>query len=129
MPYRVLVPNEASETVPQAAALLEVRHGQAVVCRLRGESFAENCAQAVRRGRVVAIPAGSTLVGYFDEGDGELRPDPRGLAVLEKWLGKRVYRNDLVARDNRADRRSQARRLLMQGRTVEAFRLDRRGGL
>jgi hypothetical protein len=96
---------------------------------LRGESFAENCAQAVRRGRVVAIPAGSTLVGYFDEGDGELRPDPRGLAVLEKWLGKRVYRNDLVARDNRADRRSQARRLLMQGRTVEAFRLDRRGGL
>jgi hypothetical protein len=128
--YRVLVPSEPSELIPKGAALLQLRRGEGVVYLARGDSFAECCANARTRGRVVAIPEDAVEVGIFEEGDGELRlGHGSGVAALERWLGHRVYRNDLEARDNRSDRRARARRLTMQGRTAEAFLIDRRLGL
>jgi hypothetical protein len=52
--------------------------------------------------------------------DGELRTQRPGVAALERWLGRRVYRNDLEAFDNRQTRRQRARRLALQGPTAEA---------
>jgi hypothetical protein len=127
MSYRVLVPTAATPTIPEGAALLQIGAGRALAYRSQ-DSFGECCAQAVRRGHPVPIPEGCVIVGYFDEVEGEINLEPRNASVLERWLGHRVYRNHLLARDNRSERRGQARRMMMQGRTHEAFRLDRRGG-
>lgn len=60
----------------------------------------ELCAQAALHGRVMALPDGCTEVGYYEAVDGELRAHRQGLVVLERWLGRRVHRGDLEARDN-----------------------------
>jgi hypothetical protein len=41
--------------------------------------------------------------GFYDEVDGELRAHHRGIALLERWLGRRLCRGDLEARDNSAN--------------------------
>lgn len=127
MRHRVLLPSEASEAVPRGAALLEVRRGVGLVFNSR-ESFAERCAQALLEGRRVAIPAGCVEVGYYDAADGELRGHHQGILALERWLGRRVSRGDLEARENRTERRRRARSLYIQGRHREAAALDRRMG-
>jgi hypothetical protein len=48
----------------------------------------------------MALPDGCTEVGYYEAVDGELRAHRQGLVVLERWLGRRVHRGDLEARDN-----------------------------
>ncbi len=133
MRYRVLVPAEPSDAIPRGAAVLEYRRGArgaayGRMCAGR-EQFGELCAQAARHGRVVALPDGCVEVGFYDEVDGELRAHNRGIAHLEQWLGRHVYRGDLEARENRSARRAQARRLLFQGRIAEAAKLDPRLGL
>ncbi len=132
MRYRVLVPAEPSDAIPRGAAVLEYRRGArgAAYGRMYAgrDQFGELCAQAARRGRVVALPDGCTEVGFYDEVDGELRAHNRGIALLEQWLGRRVSHGDLEARDNRAARRARARRLTCEGRLAEAARLDPRLG-
>jgi hypothetical protein len=130
--YRVLVPAEPSDAIPRGAAVLEYRrhahgaHGRIYAGR---DQYGELCAQAARRGRLVGLPDGCTEVGFYDDIDGELRAHQRGLAVLERWLGRRVTRSDLEARENRSSRRAEARRLFFQGRFAEAARIDPRMGL
>lgn len=68
-------------------------------------------------------------VGYYDDRDGELSAHRPGLAVLARWLGRRVYHGDLQATENRSARRAQARRLFLQGRYAEALGIDPRMGL
>ena len=126
--YRVFVPAAPTETIPKGAALLEAGRGRAMMFHDPREPFAERCAKAISYGRIIALPEDCTEVGFYDEYAGELNPTPRGLHVLESWIGQRAYRGDLEARDNRTNRRSQARRLMMQGRSAEAYRLDRRFG-
>lgn len=125
--YPVLVPPEATEEIPQGAALLEVQRGTGFVFFSPDESFAESCTQAVKRGRTVLVPENSRLAGVFSEHDGELHLQDAQL--LEKWIGRRIWRNELEARDNRSERHRRARRLMMQGQVAEAFRIDPRGGL
>lgn len=131
MRYRVLVPAEPSDAIPRGAAIVEYRrhahgaHGRVYAGR---DQYGELCAQAVRRGRVVALPDGCAEVGFYDDVEGELRAHRPGLAVLERWLGRRVSRSDLEARDNRSARRARARRLTFEGRITEAAKLDRRLG-
>jgi len=127
--YRVLVPEEPTDEILRGAALLEVRGGRGLVFYARSEGFAELCARAARDGRLVPLPEGCAEVGVYEEQDGELRLNHRNTQLLERWVGHRVSRSDLEARDNRSSRRAQARRLTMQGRTAEAFMLDRRLGL
>jgi hypothetical protein len=133
MRYRVLVPAEPSDAIPRGAAILEYRrraHGATYGRVYAGpDQFGELCAQAARQGRVLALPDDCAEVGFYDEVDGELRAHDRGIALLERWLGRRMYRGDLEARDNRSARRARARRLLFQGRFAEAAKLDRRLGL
>ncbi|HTU78597.1 MAG TPA: hypothetical protein VMF09_07540 [Solirubrobacteraceae bacterium] len=130
MRYRVLA--EASDTIPRGAAVLEYRRGSHGAAHGRvsagQDRYGELCAQAVRRGRLVALPDACSEVGFYDDFDGELRAHQRGLAVLERWLGRRVSRSDLEARDNRSARRAEARRLAFQGRFAEAARIDPRMG-
>ncbi|MGD1059114.1 MAG: hypothetical protein ABR992_17060 [Solirubrobacteraceae bacterium] len=133
MRYRVLVPAEPSDAIPRGAAVLECRRGahRAAYGRVYAgrDQFGELCAQTVRRGRLVALPDGCAEVGFYDEVDGELCAHNRGIGVLERWLGRRVSRSDLQARDNRSTRRAQARRLFLQGRFAEAAKIDPRMGL
>jgi hypothetical protein len=133
MRYRVLVPADPSEAIPRGAAVLEDSrrahartHGRVYAGR---DQYGELCAQAAQHGRLVALPEGCAEVGYYDAIDGELRAHRSGLAALERWLGRRVHRGDLEARDNRTTRRAEARRLLFQGRIVEAAKIDPRLGL
>jgi hypothetical protein len=130
MRYRVLAPAQPSDAIPRGAAVLEQRrHGAAYGRVYSGrEHYGELCAQAALHGRVVALPDGCEEIGYYDSDAGELRAQRRGLAVLERWLGRRVHRGDLEARDNRSARRSRAR-LLFEGRTAEAAAIDPRLGL
>jgi hypothetical protein len=132
MRHRVLVPAEPTDATPRGAAVLEYsgRGRGAAYGRVyagRGQ-FGELCAQAARRGRLVALPDGCTEVGFYDEVDGELRAHYGGIVLLEQWLGRRVSHGDLEARDNRAARRARARRLTCEGRFAEAARLDPRLG-
>jgi hypothetical protein len=72
----------------------------------------------------------TATVGVYNDHDGELRLNAyRGAPLLSAWCGHPIHRGDLEARDSRSARRMQARRLMMQGRTAEAFQLDRRMGL
>lgn len=130
MRHRILVPAEPSAAIPRGAAVLEHRRAPGAQGRFYAgrDQFGELCAQAARQGRLVALPAGWTEVGFYDEVDGELRAHNRGIALLEQWLGRRVSRGDLEARDNRAVRRARARRLTTEGRIAEAARLDPRLG-
>jgi hypothetical protein len=127
MRYRVLVPAEPNDAIPRGAAVLEYRrcargaaYGRVYAGRAQ---FGELCAQATRHGHRAAIPD-SVEVGYYDATDGLLRAQRPGVAALERWLGRRVYRDDLEALDNRFTRRGQARRLALQGRYAEAARID-----
>ncbi|HEY5286201.1 MAG TPA: hypothetical protein VIJ50_03750 [Solirubrobacteraceae bacterium] len=132
MRYRVLVPAQPSASIPRGAAVLEHRRraGAAYGRVYSGrDQFGELCAQAARQGRGIALPDGCTEVGFYDEVDGELRAHNRGIALLEHWLGRRVYRGDLEARDNRSAKRARARRLAFEGRIAEAAKLDHRLGL
>jgi hypothetical protein len=126
MRYRVLVPKAPTGEVPRGAALLEARRGRGRVFTGR-EQFGELCARAARRGRWVALPEGCVEVGWYEAADGQLRT--RKVAVLEEWLGRRVYREDFEALDNRMVRRGRARRLFLQGRYAEAQKIDPRMGL
>lgn len=132
MRYRVLVPAEPSDAISRGAAVIEWRragsaaHGRVYADRAQ---YGELCAQAIRQGQLVKLPADCEEVGLYDDLDGELRAHHRGLAALERWLGRRVSRSDLEARDNRSARRAQARRLFYQGRFAEAARIDPRMGL
>lgn len=136
MRYRVVVPFEPSEAIPQGAAILETGERGGPDRRQRyglmfagHEQFGELCAQAACGGRRVVVPADCREVGYYDAVEGELRTHNPGTAALERWLGRRVSRSDLEALDNRAARRRRARRLLGQGRYAEAARIDPRMGL
>jgi hypothetical protein len=40
-------------------------------------------------------------VGLYDEHNGELRLSQRGASLLEAWIGRRLSRDELEARDNR----------------------------
>lgn len=129
MAFRVLVPAHPTADIPAGAAMLEVSRGRALLLHAPRLPFAEACAQAVKRGRLVSVPGNCETGGFFDPERGELRPGQRGIHPLEAWVGKRLYRSDLDARENATQRRAQARRLLMQGRTADAYRIDRRFGL
>lgn len=126
MLYRVLVPNEPTAEIPCGAALLETARGRGQIFAARHQ-FGELCAKAARRGRRVAIPAGCIEINSFEATDGELRA--RNAAALERWLGRRVSRDDLEALDNRDTRRQRARRLFLQVRYAEAQRIDPRMGM
>jgi hypothetical protein len=123
MLYRVLIPEHATETIPRGAAMLEYNRRSALVL-VSGEPFGECCAQAIQHGRRVALSHGCIEVGYYDSLDGELRAHRHGLEILARWLEHPVSRNDLLACDNRDERRARARRLLYQGRCAEAARID-----
>lgn len=129
MRYRVLVPKEPSAAIPRGAALLQASRGKPGHLFNGPGQFGELCAKATRRGRPLAIPEGCVEVGFYDAIDGELRAQSRGVAELERWLGRRISRADLEALDNRATRRHRARRLFMQGRYAEPARIDPRMGL
>lgn len=132
MTYPVLVPadNEPRPGIPKGAAILATDKGHALVLHLRGVSFGEQCDRAAsRRGRLVRIDFQTAQVGIYDEHDGELRPDHRaGIQHLERWTGRRFHRGELIAINNRADRRSDARNLARQGRYAEALERDPRMG-
>lgn len=131
MLYRVLVPAEPSNAIPRGAAVIEwcragrTAHGRVYADR---EQYGELCSQAIRQGLLVALPDSCTEVGFYDEVDGELRAHDRGLALLERWLGRPVSRGDLEAHETRSTRRAQARRLVLQGRFADAFKIDPRMG-
>lgn len=127
--YALYVPADTQSDIPEGAALVECGRGRVCVYWARDESYAECCAQAVKRGRVIAIPEGAIMIGMFSPADEEVRLQANAISMLERWLRRRVYRNELKARDNRDERRRQARHLTMQGRTAEAWKLDRRLGL
>jgi hypothetical protein len=127
--HRVLVPSEPTAEIPKGAALIEVGRGRGMMCHAPREPFAESCAQALRQGRLVELPEGCVEAGVFDEHDGELRLSHHAHGALDSWLGHRLSRSDLEARDCRSDRRARARRLTFEGRRAEAFLLDRRLGL
>lgn len=129
MVYRALIPPEATEAIPAGAALLEDQRTEGIVALKAEEPFAEQCARAAREGRRVRLPQGCVEVGYYDAIDGELRLHEHRIAFVSAWLGRGVCRDDLQARENRSERRRRARSLLLQGRFLEAARIDRRMGL
>jgi hypothetical protein len=129
MTFELLIPADGlpRDGVPRGSAL--VRAGRQMrMTAPNGDTFAELVAQACRSGRPVTERFDVVSVGWFDDSEGELRLSNAGYRQLSGWVGHSLYRNDLVTRDNRADRRAQARRLMMQGRAHEAYRLDRRLG-
>lgn len=133
MRYAIMIPAEASEDIPQGAAV--IRHGRDALLVYSGPRvpFGERCARAIRNGRLVRAGADVAVaaeeIGWFDDYEGEARLSRKGRTVLDRWLGHPVRRNDLAAWDNQADRRQRARRLTFQGRTAEAYLIDRRLGL
>lgn len=131
MLYAVLVPEEPSDGVPCGAAVLAYGrdHRAALVYHDPREPFGERCARASRQPRPIIVPGASVEVGQYDSIDGEVRLNHHGVHSLGRWIGGRVSRGDLVARENRTDRRHRARALFYQGRYAEAFRIDRRMGL
>ena len=129
--FRVVVPADPAGAghLPRGAALLMVGVGGARCYHHPRDSFAERCAKAAAgHCRMVDVSFDTVEVGMFDARAGEVRLGRAGAGPLEAWLGQRVYRNDLEARGTLAGRRSQARRLALQGRTAQALRLDRRMG-
>jgi hypothetical protein len=128
MQYVIVVPAEPGEGIPQGAAVVRTGRGAFLAYSDPHVPFGERCAQAVRHGSLVQV-TGATEIGWFDDTEGEIRLNRRGADVLAPWIGHPVYRNDLAARENLADRRARARRLTMQGRLAEAYRIDRRLGL
>lgn len=123
----VVVPADPDDVIPAGTAVLATGRGTFKAYADPGVCFGERCAQALLRGHTVQAAA-ATEIGWFDDFEGEVVLNRRGAAVLTQWLGRPVYRNDLQARDNRADRRHRARQLAIQGRLDEAYRLDRRLG-
>jgi hypothetical protein len=90
----------------------------------RTRGFADSC-RAAERGRPVILDRELlTHVGWWDSFEGEIRLMPRGTHLLHRWIGHPVHRNDLAARDNRADRRRDARNAYMRGDVARANRLD-----
>jgi hypothetical protein len=129
MDHVVVVPAAGPcEGIPKGAAVVAGGRGRFLVSADLEVAFGERCARALGNGRLVAV-AGVIEVGWFDDREGEVRLDPRRAGTLDQWLGHRVYLNDLEALDSRRDRRCQARRLAMRGRTAEAFLLDKGLGL
>jgi hypothetical protein len=129
MDCEVVIPKEPSEECPKGAALLKTRRDFAFVAEDPRQGFAECCAQAAKNHRLVRLPAKVTVIGRYSQEDGELRVLQGRHQLLESWIGHRLTRNDLEARDSRSQRRSTARRLTMQGRYSEAWRIDKRLGL
>lgn len=132
MRHSIVVPSDPGSPswLPRGAAILAEARGQYLVYAGPG-AFGERCAQALhRRGRVCAAGAlpPVTAVGWFDDFEGEVRLIRGKIGMLEQWVGHQVHRNDLQARDNRADRRAEARRLALRGDLPGAYRLDRNLG-
>jgi hypothetical protein len=126
--YAVVIPVAPADATPQGAAVIAAGRGVFLVYANPAVPFGERCAQAIRQGR--RVPVAETIeIGWFDESEGEVHLGRQGAMHLRGWLGRPVYRNDLQARNNRMQRRSQARRLAMQGRIAEAWRIDKRLGL
>lgn len=75
-----------------------------------GGHYGELCAQAIRQGRLLALPDGCAEVGFYDQADGKLHTRRSGIALLERWLGRRVSRNDLHARESQSTPGVPARR-------------------
>jgi hypothetical protein len=132
MSYPILVPadNEPRPGIPKGAALLRTRNRHALVAHDPGVSYGECCDRAAKAmGRLHRVDFDTVQVGVYDEHDGELRPDRRGgMERIERWTGRRLHRGELIAIDNRDDRRADARRLAQQGRYAEAFIRDHRMG-
>ena len=128
MRYRIVVPAEPTDVIARGAAVIAAGPGRLAVYADPRVTFGERCARAIRQGRIVpAVQAAGA--GWFDDVEGEATLERAGAAALERWLGQRVYLNDLRAANNRTDRRHRARRLAMQGRLAEAFEIDRHLGL
>lgn len=131
MSVPVLVPAdyEPRPGMPRGAALLQTRHGACVYYEAR-VAFGECCDRAASgRGRQHRVDFDTVQIGHYDKYLGELRPSGHaGVEYLRRWTGRPVHRNELVAVDNRAGRRADARRLAMQGRYDEALRRDPRMG-
>ena len=129
MDYEVVIPEEPTEELPKGAAILRTRTHYGFIAHDPRERFGEACAQAARQHRLVKLPASVKTIGHYNETDGELRVMQGRIQLLEAWIGRRMSRDELEARENRSTRRNQARRLLRQGRIAEAWMIDRRLGL
>lgn len=132
MPYTIFVPEEPLlPQVPRGAAVLGAARGRYLVCSSTGVPFGERCAQALQAGRVLSASSlpGAQRAGTFDETEGEIWFRRGEVAILQRWLGHRLCRDDLLARDNRQDRRAEARRCLLQGRVAEAWMHSKDFGL
>jgi hypothetical protein len=112
MSYPVLVPadNEPRSGIPKGAALLQTRNSHALVAHEPGASYAECRDRAAKgKGRLHRVDFDTVQVGVYDEHDGELRPDRRGgIERIERWTSRRLHRGELIAIDNRDDRRAEA---------------------
>ena len=128
MRHVIVVPATPDGDVPAGAAVIQHAPGLFLVCSASAAAFGERCAQALHHGNRVRLTQ-VTEIGWFDDFDGQVRLNRQGAGLLGQWLGHPVYLNDLAARDNRAERRQRARRLMLQGRLAEAYRLDGRFGL
>jgi hypothetical protein len=130
MDYEVIIPEVPSDEIPMGAAVLRTRgpYGFVATAPRPHAGFAEACAQALRVRRLVRLPEGCTTVGRFYEHDGELRVLRGHHDALERWMSRRLSRNDLEARDSLQQRRAEARSLAVRGRLTEAWALDRRLG-
>lgn len=123
----IVIPEAPDESISRGAAVIRCSRGTFTYFD-RSVPFGERCAQALRRGRRVQA-GGGTEVGWFDDFEGEVRLQRQAEAALREWLGHPVHRNDLMARDNRDDRRHRARQMSLQGRFAEAYLIDPSLGL
>ena len=137
------VPAESSDLeLPKGCAILGQRpHADHVTVAIalphdrqaRSNSYADLCRTAYRRfasRQTKRVPlAQLTQVGIWNEQRGEVRPLHGRLQLLERHLGRRVWRNELDASDSaekaRTEGRQQMRRAIMQGRPDVAARLQR----
>jgi hypothetical protein len=123
------VPKYDTHAIPRGAAVLAAGRDAILVFHDGREPFGERCAKAAKsRFSPIGDRREYIDVGSFETIDGELRLQHHGVASLSRWLGHPVGRSDLVARDNRDDRRHRARQLFFQGRFAEAFRIYSRMG-
>lgn len=126
MSRRILIPHEPQPGIARGAALIEMPGARALLYHDRRLGFADHCAKACSQGRPITVDFPVHRAGYFDEQLGMVRITGRRL--LSEWLGRRAGHRDIWAQDHLNERRSQARRLAIQGRKNEAFKLDRRLG-